>query len=152
MIGDLIFFKKDGFYDKGIEWLTRSDYTHVATDIGGGMLIESYPGEGVRQRIWMQHEPDMYRFRVKDSNPVVYQSHLPWLKQQIGKGYDWPGIAGIAFNRVSFNDPTEWFCSELCMVFQEVCGYILIERDERMVAPGDLASSPELRQLGADEE
>ena len=152
MIGDLIFFKHDGLYDKGIEWLTRSPYTHVGTDIGGGMLIESYPGIGVRKRIWMLNEPDMYRFRVQYSDPEVYRAHLSWLEFQIGKPYDWFGIAGVAFDHPTFHFQNEWFCSELAVTYQEMCGYILVKRDERLVTPGDLASSPLIYQLEHDEE
>lgn len=152
MIGDLLLYQRDGLYDKGIEWLTRSKWTHAAQDIGDGMLIESYPGIGVRQRIYMDNEPDMGRFRVKDSNPDIYKLHLSWLFDQIGKDYNWPGIFGFALNDVDLSNPLKWFCSSLVITYQEMCGYVLIKKDERLVAPGDLADSPLLIQLDVNEE
>lgn len=141
MIGDLLLFKHKGLYDLGIEWLTRSEYTHVATDIGDGQLIESYPGIGVRQRA-IPDDPEMFRFRVKDSKPEVYQAHLPWLVAQIGKSYDIPGILGVALNEPRLHSASKWFCSTLADVFQNICGYVLTNQDPRLTAPGDLANSP----------
>ena len=150
-LGDLLLFKHKGIYDAGIEWLTRSDYTHVATDIGGGFLIESYPGIGVRKRIYLENEPNMFRFRHLDADPKVYELNLDWLIAQEGKAYDWPGIAGVAFDEPDLHASQKWFCSCLADVFQRMCGFTWINKDSRLVAPGDLASSAMAQQLPVKE-
>lgn len=44
--------------------------------------------------------------------PVVLVKDRAWIKEQMGKGYDWMGIFGFSFFGVQ--DKRRWYCSELC--------------------------------------
>ena len=46
----------------------------------------------------------------KDYWPKV----MEWANKQVGKGYDYKGIAGF-FSPKPINNPERWYCSEICM-------------------------------------
>lgn len=153
MIGDILLFKNTGLIDAAIRWETDSEYTHVATDIGDGLLFESYPGIGCRIRPYSNDEPGLFRFRVKDSNPSVYRLHLGWLLLQNGDKYDFRGIAGFALDLPWLHEAGEWYCSEIASVYQAMCGYQLCldkegkMKDPRLTSPGCLAIGPLIEEI-----
>lgn len=144
MTGDALIFKGHGFYDFFIRLFTRSDFTHIALDLGDNMLIESYPGVGVRIRRYSDHEMGLCRFRYTDQATLqrVFPNIRKWVMSQVGKKYDYWGIIGFAFNDPKLHDLYRWFCSTFFDVAYEIGGIILFHKKETLIDPGDIAANP----------
>jgi uncharacterized protein YycO len=147
MLGDALLFKGASIWDRIIDWFTHSQYSHVAIDIGGGWLIEAYPGVGVRQRLIDENDKSMVRFHVKGSSVANYANQLGWLQSQLGKPYDFKGIGGFVLNDANFHNPGAWFCSAIFEVFQARAGYIIVDEIYNLTAPGDIARSVMLERV-----
>lgn len=59
------------------------------------------------------------------------------LYSQVGKGYDWFGLLGLALTRKWQNDQ-DWFCSELVQYAKVKGGLIDLRYDQWRVTPRDL--------------
>lgn len=67
---------------------------------------------------------------------------------QLGKGYDWRGVAHFITRR-STDNPDKWFCSELVFAGLKRVNVTLLERvEQHKVYPGMLAYSPAVRLVG----
>ena len=87
-------------------------FSHVAFELNG-RILDSYPYIGVK----LHDKPHgqyygiaVYRLSVsEETQEKVWDCAL----KEVGKQYDWPGIAGVVSMR-EIQDPDKWFCSELC--------------------------------------
>lgn len=62
-------------------------------------------------------------------------------REQLGKGYDWLGLLGLALVREWQNDD-DWFCSELVQHCKVRGGLIDLRYDQWRVTPRDLWNLP----------
>lgn len=102
-------------------------YSHVAL-IDGDQVIEAVAGSGVRraplQRA-LERASGAAVMMVPSSNPTAV---LAMARSQIGRPYDWSGIAGLGVNR-DWQEPDAWFCSELVAWAFEQAGQPLVRAD-----------------------
>ena len=85
--------------------LYADDETVIESRVRGGVVetpigefIRRYPHPG--QRTIVSHH-------VNDA-----QAGIAWARRQLGKGYDWRAVAGLAL-RSAWHDADRWTCSEL---------------------------------------
>lgn len=114
---------------KATRWLTQANYTHVAIRIGE-TVYESLSGRGVIRHKQAQYENLRSTIRIATPDWLAsdYQSAL---ESQVGRGYDYAGIASFAFPFVK-QDRKRWYCSELASLYFELAG---IERRGLVVSP-----------------
>jgi uncharacterized protein YycO len=79
-----------------------------------GALLGAHASGGVMAR---DHDYDKGRFTREmyvsiPATPEQTDSFHQFLREQVGKPYDFKGIAGIALGR-DWQEPDSWFCSEL---------------------------------------
>jgi hypothetical protein len=113
----LVFFKGTGPTAKAIQWFSAGPFSHVAAlwspaqyldsrdDVVGGVL----PGVRIRP---VEAEPDPHVIFTLPASNGQYAAWQTFLRGQIGKPYDKPGIWGFATGR-DWRQPDSWFCSEL---------------------------------------
>jgi hypothetical protein len=94
------------WYNRAIRAYTWYPYTHVDYCMDDGSYISAIPGKGVIQHT-LSAKTEQFLF-IDADKPIVEH----YLKQEIGKPYDWWGIFGIATHR-NWQEPDKWFCSEL---------------------------------------
>lgn len=102
-------------------------YSHVAL-IDGDEVIEAAAGHGVRPYpldAAIARASRAAIMSVRCANPAAV---LATARSQIGKRYDWTGIAGIGLNR-DWQDDGAWFCSELAAWSFQQCAVPLIRSD-----------------------
>lgn len=108
-----IAFKKKGNskLDKAISFFTRSEYVHCELvtvkrkDKFFGYSSEPYVGV---RGMWVSYNPDEWDF--VEIPKVEFKE---FFDKTIGKKYDYTGVLGFVFLRLSEN-PNRWFCSEWC--------------------------------------
>jgi uncharacterized protein YycO len=131
-----------------IRWQSRSVYSHAAIQLRDGSIIESWQGDGVRQKL-------LTNWNGIDAFDIVNVPEIgieldeagceEFLRNQIGKGYDYTSVLRFVSRRKGGN-PERWFCSELVFSALAYAGVDLFERCEPWrVAPGMLAYSPFLK-------
>lgn len=89
-----------------------SAWSHVSLDSGEGTVIEAVGFEGVREIPIAQACAAASRFewvRLPCADPAAAVAAA---RGQLGKPYDWLGIAAIGLRR-DWREESKWFCSEL---------------------------------------
>ena len=110
MKAELWFYKGPGrIFDKLIRMWTGGIYSHVELVLSGlAYSADAWEGR-VRSRGVGGFNRDNW-----DVVDVEFVKSYSWLGQQLGKGYDYLGILG--FFLFKWQDPTRWYCSEICAV------------------------------------
>lgn len=141
------FYHGVSFFSRLIRRRTRSDVSHVSVSTPTGRTFEAVPGKGVvdQQGLDRYHTPgtriSIYRFEVPHTAAL---DGLIFLREQVGKKYDWGGILGFVFLK-DLAKANKWFCSELVQQFSIMVGRPLLERREpHKVDPTDLRMSPHI--------
>lgn len=132
-----------GIYSSIIRWSTWSWCSHVGIMLSDIHVIDATGEQGVAIRT--PYGDKEARYFTVELPEEKEQKLLVWIKSQIGKGYDWSAIYGMAFRKDWHNDD-KWFCSELVAAAFEEAGHPLL-RSENLsrVTPRDLLMSPYLR-------
>lgn len=86
-----------------------------ATDNRGGYIIEANPFEGVRRRLLGPVLSSTSGFAIMDLAVPQEQYAMAWLRQQVGRKYDWLGLMGIVFGTDWLRED-RWVCSPLTMM------------------------------------
>jgi len=132
----LVFFKGTGLTSKAIQWFSAGPFSHVAalwnpaeyldsrSDVVGGVL----PGVRIRP---VAAEPDPHVIFTLPASNGQYAAWQAFLRAQVGKPYDKPGILGFAVGR-DWREPDSWFCSELQAAALEHAGLV-----PRLYAPAN---------------
>jgi len=145
-LGDVLLFKTSGFYASLVKLFTKSDYTHSALYIGGGVIIESDFG-GVQINLLTHKYKDvpMSIYRHNTANEFELRNVRNWAITQIGKGYDYLGILGIVYHgsmgdkHNSFDMADRYWCHEFVMDAYINAGLkVDIEKDTYLVNPSDI--------------
>jgi uncharacterized protein YycO len=149
----IVGFKGISRISRFIRFFNWGDYSHVAwVDNETMECIESWAPCGVRMvpTIHHQHTPgtpvDIFSVQTTDEQEKAVRE---FLLSQVGKAYDWPGIASFVTRRKSGEDPAEkWFCSELIMAAYQSIGVNLLERiPAYKVSPSMLVTSHALELI-----
>jgi hypothetical protein len=103
-----------------ISWVDGGPYNHCgvydnAVDNRGGFIIEATPFEGVRRRLLGPVLGSVAGFAIVDLPLPEEEQAMAWLRAQVGKGYDWMGLAGILFGTDWMRD-NRWVCSPLTIM------------------------------------
>ena len=117
---------------RGFLW---SPWSHCAV-VDGGMVIEAAAFHGVRERPLRDFMGDATKAAMLEL-PGDQEAVIAAARSQIGKPYDWQGVAGIGFRR-RWQDDDAWFCSELVAWAFEAGGRPLFRSQPWRVTPRDL--------------
>lgn len=112
---------------------TWSAWSHVDLVDDRGpepVLIGAVAPSGVvaipmRERLAQARRAALVEFQVRDREGV-----LDAAVSQLGKSYDWSGVAGIALRERDWQEPDSWFCSELIAWAFGAAGQPLFRADE----------------------
>lgn len=108
----ILFSTNDKIGSKLIRFGTRSEYSHCdLIGPGGRSIIGAVPFKGVVEYPLGERVIQSTRWAIYeiDADPVLAWHYA---QGQIGKGYDWLGVFGIALMR-DWEADDKWFCSEL---------------------------------------
>ena len=141
------FYHGVSFFSRAIRFRTWSDISHVSITAPTGRTFEAVPRYGVVDHFGLDryHTPgtriSIYRFEVPHADAL---DGLIFLREQVGKKYDWGGITGFVF-RKDWQNAEKWFCSEYAQAFSIKVGLPFLERVEpHKVDPADLRKSPRI--------
>jgi len=125
----LAFFRGTGLSSRAIEWFSAGNLSHVAAVLPYGHYLDSRsdcegaaaPGVQIRPAYVEGHELAV-EFKLPASKE---QEDAFWrfLRSQIGKPYDYPGILGFVTGR-DWREEDSWFCSELQTAALEHAGVL----------------------------
>jgi uncharacterized protein YycO len=109
---DVVYCRRHNLGSLALRTLTWSSWSHCGIITPDNTVIEARAFEGVVERPLHEllEESSKYVFRtidVPDDEAVI-----AFARSQVGKPYDYFGVAGIAFHR-QWQDEDRWFCSEL---------------------------------------
>ncbi len=114
-----------------IEIGTLSSFSHVAIvdPDNAEMIFEATMLHGV-----------VHRERECLKNKKIVSVALPirnifnvirFLRNQVGKKYDWGGLFGGVFRTKKWNDTNSWYCSELWLMCSIIGGYSFFEKNDK---------------------
>lgn len=104
------FHKASGLLGRAIGLWTLGQYAHAEFIYNGEILLAN-PG-GVRKK---QYKPNPNADIYEVNYIVNIEKVIEFCEKQIGKGYDYKGIALAQFLMGQGHNDDEWFCSELCL-------------------------------------
>lgn len=116
-----VFTARSDWLGKTITRIDKGPYNHCGVyepghDSRGGFIIEANPFEGVRRIPLGPVLSEVQGFAIVELKDLPEtELALTWLKQQVGKKYDWRGLAGIAFG-ADWTSESKWICSALTMM------------------------------------
>jgi len=134
----LLFSRQRHIGSLGIRLVTWSTWSHVDIIVGENKIISANARHGVSY--------DTLDYRLNNSSKaVIVDIPLPdeksaelWGSSQIGKKYDWVGVAGLGFHR-EWDNEDKWWCSEFALGYAKHGGFIPFrEKYLRRVTPEHL--------------
>ena len=141
----VLLMKGQGALSMMIRWQTRSCYSHAALEDDDGVIVESWQGAGVREKL-LPDRRNVDTFLVHGTTQSVGRKVMAFARAQIGAGYDYRGALRFVTRRSAAMNG-KWFCSELVFASLQDAGINLLERiPPWAVSPGLLALSPLLRK------
>lgn len=98
--GDILVMRADrDIISKSIRWWTRSEYSHVATYVGNGNLVEAI-WTGVRKLHWVDtlyaQKYNVIAVRHKNMTPARFDTMLRFQASKIGAPYDFLKIVVLS--------------------------------------------------------
>jgi hypothetical protein len=137
---------------RAIRWFSREVYSHISWIEFDGSEFEAWvQGVTYTPTFGAAHTPgteiDLFHVGLAGHEHVAL---LTFLRQQIGKRYDWRGVAKFLTRRPeSPVDQDRWFCSELVFASLLAAGAPPLLRVEPWkVSPAMLVYSPMLWHVG----
>lgn len=109
----LLFSTNEMLFSRAIRAFTRSQWSHVDIvclddqKVIGALALQGVKEYSIANRLAYSTK---YEFRVLEGSQ---QGAEDYAHSQIGKGYDYAGVAGIVFGTRRWEDDDKWFCSEL---------------------------------------
>lgn len=116
-----VFTVRSDWLGKTITKIDKGPYNHCGIyepgyDSRGGFIIEANPFEGVRRIPLGPILSSVCGFAIVELSGLPQEDlAMDWLKRQVGKNYDWRGLAGIAFG-ADWTTEDKWICSALTMM------------------------------------
>ena len=143
----ILLFKGRGIVSTLIRWQSRGKYSHAALLMPDGRIVESWQGDGVRVKTLTDWE-DIDAFTIPDMPGAAWDDAIQFALDQVGKGYDYKGVARFVSRRRHYDDIEKWFCSELVFAALESVGFAPFHRIEPWaISPGMLCVSPMLAEI-----
>lgn len=146
----LVFFQSRNVLSRLIRWWTRGAWSHVGVlDERDEVIFESFAGKGVvavdaKRRLagacFALYEP------VRDLTEAERDALRRWLRKQLGKGYDYRGLARFVTRRVR-GDDERLFCSEYVAEAFGRIGRPLSRAHPWLISPEELSRSTEIRPI-----
>ncbi len=166
-IGDIIVLNTDDFISKFIRWVTDSKYSHVCVYIGGGEVIESANGYGVRIIDLDEYTEDprtlLTLLRVRSLSPAKAKKIVEYAIGYIYRGYDFFGLIGIFskhivrklnLNRwITFygknraDEAAAFWCSEFVGHCYEKFGIQFVKHDITYLTPDEIKKSRIVKEI-----
>jgi len=125
----LQFFSGTGLSSKAIEWFSAGNLSHVGALLPDGNYLDSRSDKEGAAAAGVQIRPKAIEGKeaavVFNVPATAEQEAKFWqfLRSQIGKPYDVPGILAFITAR-DWREPDSWFCSELQAAALEHAGVI----------------------------
>lgn len=117
-----------------------SEWSHCGLIMPDGQVIEASAKHGVCEtprRKFTEHD----RWAIQNCPVPDAAAAYAAARAQLGKGYDWLGLLGLAATRQWQRDD-DWFCSELVQHCKVAGGLSDIRYDKWRVTPRDLWIQP----------
>lgn len=89
---------------------TWSDWSHVNLFAPDGSLVGAAAPHGV-QPVSLEERLDLASAAASMCFPGDEAAAYAWALTQVGKPYDWLGVAGVGLHR-DWEEDDKWFCSE----------------------------------------
>lgn len=109
----LIYLTGRGPLSTIIRHIDGGRWSHVGI-IDGDHVIEAVWTDGVRYRRLDSLMEDRPEHEILDVTLPNEAEALQWVRQQIGKPYDFTGVIGLGFGR-NWQESSRWYCSELAV-------------------------------------
>ena len=118
------FYKGNGtIFDKLIRWWTRSKYSHVEIIIDN-IWYSASPRAGCVRAAYIDAINNHWDYIIISCSLQTKQEILNAINSQLGKPYDIIGILLSQIFPLGVDDPSAWFCSELCSCALQKAGII----------------------------
>lgn len=147
LVGRFVVFHGSAFVSRLIQYGTSSRDNHTGILLGDGTLVEAL-GAGVARNPLKDYSSKEMSVSHMELNPVVASGIASFALAQVGKPYNYPGIAAIALDQLGIKPQWmddwaahdgRWFCSQLVAAAYASQGIQLVEGKEPwQVSPGDL--------------
>lgn len=126
-----------------IRWQTNGEYSHAAIQLPDGRIIEAWHNPPkVRLRYKLSDWSNVEAYDVVGMDAARWNEAVDWARKQIGKGYDFGGVARF-ITRWRKEQDEKWFCSELVFEAIRRGGVDLLHRIKcSQVSPTVLSFSP----------
>lgn len=116
---------------------TWSHWSHVASIMEDGVsVIDATMLHGVSHRPIEEAIQDSDH-EIREYECVEPEKFYAFLRAQLGKGYDFPGVFGIGLHR-DWQEADKWFCSELVAAALDAGGSPRFSEDKWRVTPQNL--------------
>jgi uncharacterized protein YycO len=138
----LQFSAQNTIFSQLIRWRDWSDYSHSEFVLSDGTLLGA-DIDGVKIR-----SPYQVKRKLVLSVDVTSEQHreiMATALSQVGKDYDFGGVAGFVTNR-DWQDDSKWFCWELIAYCFMQAGVPLLRFDNLHRVSSSLMLSPLLRE------
>lgn len=137
--GDVLVYKRKGFFDRMVQIKTYGRATHTECYIGNLQTVASRNGIGV----------STYEFDPSGLVAILRPSHfdiqaaMAWEKTVDGEGYDWLGLFWTFYALKTGRSNNRMFCSEHTTRFQRHGGFepFSAHTDADAVSPADFLRS-----------
>lgn len=113
-----------------------SAWSHCAV-VDGDEVIEASALHGVRTRPLADLLADASQYEVVDVPSLNPAAVIAAARAELGKPYDWFGVAGFGFRR-QWQEPDSWFCSELVAWAFHAAGQPLFRVETWRITPRDI--------------
>lgn len=80
---------------------------------------------------WFSAYPE---HEIRDLVIKDVEASRQWLKEQVGKPYDWTAILGMVFDR-NWKEDNAWFCSEMTETYRSLWGVPVFRENARRITP-----------------
>lgn len=134
----VIFGRDSSIQSRFVRTMLWSEWSHCGI-VDHDVVIEAQPSLGVVERPvtdFMDAYPNYGVIRIPTQNSKAV---IDTARSQLGKGYDWLGVLGIAARHRYAEDTQAWFCSELIAWSFEHAGSPLFTKKPWRVTPADIA-------------
>lgn len=137
--GDLLLYRRSGFWSWAIRVKTWSDISHVETYLGDGKTHAARDGIGVG--VFPISFDGLVKVR-RPLQPFSLEAAKPYIVKTEGQKYDWFGL--LRFFTVGKQSQTKQFCSEDATRLARAGGVTPFaeDLDADLVSPGELDATP----------
>jgi uncharacterized protein YycO len=142
----ILLFRGRGLVSSLIRFQTWSKYSHVATMLDDGSIIEAWPGVGVHRMLKLPHGASGIDFFEPLITSHERNTITRFLIAQIGKPYDWRGVFQFVL-REHVHTHNRWFCSDLVAAAFNFVDVPLLNLPYYKISPAMVSYSTRLHRV-----